>query len=582
MNILGLSAYYHDASACLMRDGQVVAAVHEERFSRARFDADLPRASVRYCLQAGGIGIDEVDIVAYYENPRTKLGRQIWASLPAFPSRDPAALYKLDAARPEREIRELLGYEGEIYWSTHHLSHAASAYYFSGFAESAVLTVDGVGEWQTTTYGVGRGRDLEIFDSVDYPDSLGLLYAALTDYLGFAVNSDEYKVMGLAAYGKATLADKVSAMVEVGPAGQYRLNPAFFDFTRPDSMFTDAVVEHFGCPKRVPESEIETFHEDLAASLQTVLEEVLLDKAAYLHERTGSSRLCFAGGVALNVVANARILRDGPFEELFVQPAAGDAGTALGAAALAHLAHSEQPVTPLAHVYLGPSYDSDITDVLGAGDAVFQSFDDEDELCREVAGRLAAGEVVGWFQGRMEFGPRALGARSILADPRGEGTRDRINALVKMRESFRPFAPAVLHDRVAEHFELDRPSPYMLETCKVISPIPMPAITHVDATARVQTVHEETNPRFWKLIRAFDDITGCPIVLNTSFNLRGEPIVCTPPQALLCFIRSNMDALVLGNHVLTRSGLPATWIDWFAGTRPEPSSAISETVYTFL
>lgn len=583
MIILGISAYYHDASACLMRDGELVAAIQEERFSRARFDADLPRASVRYCLKAAGLSLSDIDVVAYYENPTSKLARQIWSALPEFPTSDPAALFKLDASRPKREIRELLGYDGPIYWAGHHRSHAASAYYFSGYDHAAVLTMDGVGEWETASYGVGCGAELDLFETIEYPHSLGLLYAAITDYLGFAVNSDEYKVMGLAAYGKPTMTDAVRELVTEGEAGQFFLNLEYFDFNSHRSMYTEKLVELLGRPRRVPESDIGPFHQDLAASVQSVLEEILLAKVRYLHERVPTPNLCLAGGVALNVVANSRILREGPFEALFVQPAAGDAGTALGAAALAHYAmKGSGPVQPLRHVYLGPDYGGEIRRLFAAGDADAQEFEDEGALCAEVASRLAAGQVIGWYQGRMEFGPRSLGSRSILADPRGEHTRDRINATVKMRENFRPFAPAVLAEHASEHFDLSAPSPYMLETCQVVSNIDMPAITHVDGSARVQTVHQDTNFRFWRLIRAFEALTGCPILLNTSFNLRGEPIVCTPAEAVLCFIRSDMDALVMGDFVLDRKGVPPAWIEWFHTTSPRPGNAISETVYTFL
>jgi carbamoyltransferase len=555
VNIVGLSAYYHDSASCLLQDGQLVSAAQEERFSRVKHDARLPVAAFRYCLDEGGIDVLDVDAVAYYESPPKKLSRQLSAGAPG----RSADLCSLDALRPEREIRERLGFEGRILTFDHHLSHAASSFFFSGFDEAAVLTVDGVGEWATTTYGAGRGARLELFEEVRFPHSLGLFYATVTSYLGFAVNSGEQKVMGLAPYGQPRYAGALRGVLRAGKDGQYALDMDYFDFVSGERMYSARLCELLGRAPREPESEITAFDEDVAASLQVVLEEVLLEKAAYLGGRVGSKNLCLAGGVALNCVANGRILREGPFERLFVQPAAGDAGGALGAAALAHVELTgERPSAErLSHVYLGPSYDDDaVAELLGAAGVEAAHFRGrEAELLEAAAERLEAGKVLGWLQGRMEFGPRALGARSLLADPRDPGMRDRLNRLVKKREAFRPFAPSVLAEEASAHFELDHPSEFMLETCAVRSPLSLPAVTHVDGSARPQTVDARHAPRFAGLLRAFARRTGCPVLVNTSFNVRDEPIVCSPMDALNCMADSEIDSLVIGDFIVERAVL---------------------------
>lgn len=589
LNILGISAHYHDAACCLLRDGELIAAAEEERFSRTKHDPRLPWRAFRFCLEQGGITLSDVDCVAYYENPVKKLSRQIWMTL--HPEASDAIrrsfLNRLPhhAGRVEREIRQALGYTGRLEIFDHHHSHAASSFFYSGFQEAAVLTLDGVGEWATTTFGKAAGSAVELFEEVDFPNSLGLLYSALTSYLGFEVNDGEYKVMGLAPYGEPRYVDQVRKLVTRGEAGQYRLNLEYFDFLRRDRMYSDRLVELFGAPPRPPESELLGFHQDVARSVQWVLEEILLDMVAYLHTRVPSRNLCMAGGVALNCVANSRILRDGPFSELFVQPAASDAGGCLGAAALAHVRLTgERPAQGrLTHMYWGPSASVDDIAVLLAGTPL-QALDYRgrpEELLAATADRLAAGKVVGWFQGRMELGPRALGARSILADPRDEGMRDRINALVKMREGFRPFAPAVLGDQAQAHFAIDHPSPFMLETCQVTSPFDLPAITHVDRSARLQTVDPEASPRFAALLARFAARTGCPILLNTSFNMRGDPIVCTPEDALLCFARSRIDTLVLEDFVVDRESIPPAWSEFVTVSQPA-APGIGFKVYTFL
>jgi carbamoyltransferase len=589
-NVIGISTGYHDSACSLLQDGLIVAAAQEERFSRVKNDKSFPVRSFAYCLKEAGITIADVDCVGYYEDPCLKLGRQIWMGLmPDIPAeRHESILNRLTAVHPRQMIRDILGYEGPVEVFDHHYSHAASSYYFSGFEDAAILTVDGVGDWATTTYGHGKGAHIGRFEQVDFPDSLGFFYSAITGYLGFEVNEGEYKVMGLAPYGEPEYADRIRKLVEVTSEGQYRLNMKYFGFLTADSMYTQELVDLLGQPPRIPESELTQFHMDVARSAQVVLEEIMLEKTRYLHTKVPSENLCMAGGVALNVVANGRCLREGPFKRLFVQPAAGDAGGAVGAAALAHvrLTGESPAVKELEHVYLGPAYGAPyVYKLLNDSSAKFEDFRGrEDKLIEYTAERLIEGKVIGWCQGRMEFGPRALGARSILADPRRPEMQDRINALVKMRENFRPFAPAVLESEAQEHFDLDHPSPFMLETCQVISPIDLPSVTHLDGSARIQTVKAETNRRFAALLEEFYRRTGCPVILNTSFNLRGEPIVCTPYDALLCFIRSHIDLLVVGDFVLDRAGMPSFWE--VAGLRheakPDPNRVVEHSVYTLL
>jgi carbamoyltransferase len=583
--VVGISAHFHDAACCILRGGELLAAAEEERFTRIKHDPSIPRNAFRYCLEAAGLTITDVDCVGYYEDPICKLDRQLWMGLPQVPPISRPALFRLDASRPEREIRELLGWDGPIEFFEHHRSHAASAYYFSGFDDAALFTVDAVGEWATASYGRAAGSDLELFEEVRFPDSLGLLYSTITAYLGFEVNDAEYKVMGLAPYGTARYVDKIRELIQVLDGGQFRLNLRYFDFLKGVRMFSDELCELFGNPPREPESELTDFVKDVACSLQVVLEEILLEKAGWLREQVDSRNLCMAGGVALNCVAVERIVSSHLFEHVFVQPAASDAGGALGAAALAHVRLTgERPSrAPLRHVFTGPEFTADEVELLlRSAPAAVQDFRGrQDELIETIAGRLAGGQVVGWLQGRMEFGPRALGNRSILADPRDPSMRERINSLVKKREAFRPFAPAVIEERVGEHFAMDRPAPFMVETCRVRSPLDLPAVTHVDGSARIQTV-DDSNPRFRRLLESFERLTGCPILLNTSFNLRGEPIVCTPVDALICFIRSDIDCLVLEDSVLERPGLPASWLEWFRRVGPGLPAGVSEQVYSLL
>lgn len=558
MNIIGISAHFHDSACCLLKDGDLVAAAEEERFTRRKHDPRIPTEAFLYCLREGELEITDIHAVAYYESPVKKAARQLWTAA-THPHVTSNILQRVDPTRPEHELREQLGYDGPVLWFEHHQSHAAAAYYFSGFRDAALLTVDGVGEWASTTYGAASDGLMTFFEEVQFPHSLGLLYSAMTAYLGFDVNDAEYKVMGLAPYGKPRYTGKLQQLLRSSERGQFQLNLDYFDFANEDCMHTPALVELFGHPPRTPEGEIEPFHQDLAHSLQIVLQDTLLQKTRYLQSRTGADNLCLSGGVALNCVANGMLRREAPFKDIFIPPAASDAGSSLGAAALAHLQLCGRmlPRKRLPHSYLGPQFSNpEIARVLNCAGIEPLYFPDEESLLEDVAVRLAAGRVVGWLHGRMEFGPRALGARSILADPRVPDMRERVNRLIKKREAFRPFAPAVLEERASEHFEGHHPTPFMLETTQVCSALALPAITHTDGSARVQTVSESISPRFWRLLKTFERLTGCPVLLNTSFNLRGEPIVCSPKDALLCFANAGLDALVLEDYVIPREALP--------------------------
>jgi carbamoyltransferase len=584
VNVIGISFGYHDSACCLLQDGQLVAAAQEERFSRIKNDKAFPAAAFRYCLDHAALTIADIDCVAFYENPGVKLGRQLWMGM--LPSSAPNRRALIQARAlwtvPE-EIQLLTGFDGAIEIVDHHLSHAASAFFYSGFKEAAVLTVDGVGEWQTTTYNSAQRAEITCLDSVDFPDSLGLFYSAVTGYLGFEVNEGEYKVMGLAPYGQPRYTGQIREMIKEGPLGSFQLNLRYYSFLEADLMFSDDLIELLGMPPRHPGSDITQFHMDVARSAQVVLEEILLAKVRYLHGIAPSDNLCMAGGVALNVVANSRCLNEGPFKHLFVQPAAGDAGGCLGAAAVAHVRRTgTRPCQQrLRQIYLGPANDSDETwKALNSSGVSFKDYrGNTPGLLEHVVDRLVEGKVVAWVSGRMEFGPRSLGARSILADPRRPEMQERINRVVKQRESFRPFAPAVLEEFAAEHFALDHPSPFMLETCQTISPIQLPGVTHVDGSARIQTVTPAANSRFAALLEHFHQCTGCPILLNTSFNLRGEPIVCTIHDAISTFGRSMMDVLVLDDFLVERSDIPAMWRNFGRGARRNEQDY---AVYTML
>jgi carbamoyltransferase len=572
VNVLGISCFYHDAAAALLRDGQLVAAAQEERFTRRRHDPDLPRQAVAYCLREAGIGIEDVDYVAFYDKPFLKFERILLTYLATFPRSLPSFSKAIPVWLKEKLwipglIARELGYRGEVLFAEHHQSHAAAAFLPSPYEEAAILTVDGVGEWATSTQAVGRGTGIEMIREIRFPHSLGLLYSAFTYYLGFKVNSAEYKVMGAAPYGEPKHYDRIlEELVDLREDGSFRLDMRYFAYDYGLTMTNDRFAALFGHPRREPEAPIEQFHWDCAASIQKVTEEILLRMVRDLHSRTGMRNLVMAGGVALNCVANGRIVREGPFEQLWVQPAAGDAGSALGAALLVQNTVLGEPRRfRMDHAFWGPSWsDDEIRHWLDERGIPYRALA-RDEMLRETARQLDQEQaVVGWMQGRMEWGPRSLGMRSILADPRNRENWRRVNLKIKFRESFRPFAPAVLADRAGEWFELDRESPYMLLVCQVRPGREIPAVTHVDGSARVQTVTRETAPAFYDLIAEFERRTGCPVLVNTSFNVRGEPIVCSPEHAYRCFMRTDMDVLVLGNHLLLKGEQPKLQedVDW--------------------
>ncbi|MBI4865907.1 MAG: hypothetical protein HY816_03050 [Candidatus Wallbacteria bacterium] len=565
--ILGISCFYHDAAAALLADGVPVAAAEEERFTRKKHDASFPVHAIRHCLSRAGIESQELDWVVFYEKPILKLDR-IFST---FLSTWPWSLNTFVTAMPpflkrklmvERHVRQALGWDGPILYSDHHLSHAASAAFFSGLERTAVLTVDGVGEWASAAgWKAGPGELSQLWE-LRFPHSPGLLYTAFTQYLGFRVNSAEYKVMGLAPYGRPVYRDMIlDRIVRLRPDGSFRLELELFEFTWGRRMVGERFARLFGRPARDPESpDLEQFHMDVASSIQAVLDEIVGRMALDLMERTSLDSLCLAGGVALNCVANERARRRTGARGFFVQPAAGDAGGALGAAAVVdRLFLGNGPRPALQHVYLGPDFSqAEIDRVLAEQGAVSRRLE-PDELVRSVAQQLELGRVIGWFQGAMEFGPRALGNRSILADPRPAGMREKLNAKIKFREGFRPFAPAVPLEEAPRWFGDTPESPYMLLTAQVSAGlVPIPAVTHVDGSARLQTVRQTANPLFHALLQEFGRRTGVPILVNTSFNVRGEPIVCTPLDAWRCFMSSGLDDLVLGDRLLRKEDQPAT------------------------
>jgi carbamoyltransferase len=558
--ILGISCYYHDAAACLMRDGEIVAAAQEERFTRKRHDQDFPVNAIKYCLREAGITIDQVDHVGFYDKPLIKFER----ILEQYVATWPRSFLSFHKAIPlwlrqklwiPHTIKKELGYEGDVLMIEHHLSHAASAYTVSPFDEAAIITVDGVGEWATSTMGHGQGKDIHLFREIRFPHSLGLLYSALTYYLGFKVNSAEYKVMGLAPYGEPKYYDQFLELISIADDGSFKMNMKYFAYDYGLRMTNRKFEKLFGRPVREPESKLEQFHKDMAASGQKVTEEIVLRMARHVHEVTGSRNLCMAGGVALNCVANGRVLRETPFEEIYIQPAAGDAGGAVGVAAyLYNNIFGGEREHRMEHAYLGPGYSTEeIRRYLDGNDIVYTEMPDEDRLIESTVAAIEDQKVIGWFQGRMEFGPRALGSRSILADARNPKNQDVVNMKIKFRESFRPFAPSVLEEKVSDWFELDKPSPYMLLVAQVREDKrEIPSVTHVDGSARIQTVDPDTNPLYYRLIKRFDEKTGCPVIINTSFNVRGEPIVCTPHDGYMCFMRTNMDVLVMDRFIMRK------------------------------
>jgi carbamoyltransferase len=597
--ILGLSAYYHDSAACLVRDGELVAAAQEERFTRKKHDAGFPTHAVAYCLAEGGLAAGDVDYVGFYDKPLLKFERLIENYCGVAPKGLRSFLTAMPVWMKEKlftrdQIRKALGgYAGPVLFTEHHESHAASAFYPSPFPEAAVLTMDGVGEWATSSYGVGRGNDLELLAEIHYPHSLGMLYSAFTYYTGFKVNSGEYKVMGLAPYGEPRYVDAIlEKLVRLKDDGSFKLNMDYFNYVHGLTMTNGAFDRLFGGPPRAPESHLTQREMDLAASVQVVTEEIMLRMARHVHAVTGMENLCLAGGVALNCVGNGRLLREGPFRRLWIQPAAGDAGGAVGVAlaiwhkVLGNARRHRSEGDGMQGSYLGPAYsDDEIATFLASAGAVAEKLP-MPALIDRTAQLLAEEKVIGWLQGRMEFGPRALGNRSILGDPRSPRMQSVMNLKIKFRESFRPFAPSVLREELADWFELDADSPYMLLVAPVraVRRIPMsadqqrlfgieklnvprseiPAVTHVDYSARIQTVHRETNPTYHALLSRFHQLTGCPVLVNTSFNVRGEPIVCTPRDAYRCFMRTEMDHLALGPYLLDKGKQPPLRddVDW--------------------
>jgi len=593
MWILGISAFYHDSAAALIRDGEVMAAAQEERFTRIKHDSRFPSHAVRYCLEFAGLKPGELDHVVFYEKPFLKFERLLESYLAfapkglrsfqmALPLWTREKLFQKDLLTREfKRISPDLDWAGRILFAEHHQSHAASAFFPSPFDEALVLTMDGVGEWTTTSAALGSGNKLEIIREIRYPHSLGLLYSAFTYYTGFKVNSGEYKVMGLAPYGEPRYAQTIlDHLIDVKGDGSFRLNLDYFNYCTGLTMTNGKFDDLFGGPPRQPEELLTQRHMDLAASVQAVLEHVVLRMTCSLAEQTNARNLCIAGGVGLNCVANGKVLRAGRFKNLWIQPAAGDAGGAVGAALAAYHIHKNQPrklngaIDGMKGAYLGPCFDqSDVENRLRSAGAKFDTCCD-DELLDRTAEALIAGKAVGWFQGRMEFGPRALGNRSILGDARSPAMQSLLNLKVKYRESFRPFAPSVLREDVQDWFEIDADSPYMLLAADVqdrlriamtaeqqklfgidklnVPRSEIPAVTHVDYSARIQTVHAETNPRYHALISAFKERTGCPVIVNTSFNIRGEPIVCTPEDAFRCFMGTEIEVLVVGDCFLRK------------------------------
>jgi len=593
MRILGISAFYHDSAAALVEDGRLVAAAQEERFTRKKHDASFPRHAVAYCLEAAGTKLADIDHVAFYDKPFLKFERLLETYIALAPQGFRSFQMAIPLWLKEKLFqksllrKQLKEFDEEIagdrlLFTEHHLSHAASAFFPSPFEKAAVLTMDGVGEWATTSAATGEGSRLEIFQEIHFPHSLGLLYSALTYYTGFKVNSGEYKVMGLAPYGEPKYAKLIlDNLIDLKPDGSFRLDLSYFDYCTGLTMTNERFAKLFGEPVRTPDKLLTPFHMDVAASIQAVLEEAVLRLTRSLAAKTGARNLCLAGGVALNCVANGKVLRDGKFDQIWIQPAAGDAGGAVGAALAAFHQFKGQPrvagnTDGMSGAFLGPEFSqADIEHRLTAAGAHFSVLDEE-AMVEATAKALADQLAVGWFQGRMEFGPRSLGARSILGDPRSPAMQKNLNLKVKYRESFRPFAPAVLREDVADWFELDADSPYMLIVADVrndkrramtaaeqalfgidklnVSRSAIPAVTHIDYSARIQTVSVATNPLFHRLLVRFKALTGCPVLVNTSFNVRGEPIVCTPEDAFRCFMGNELDLLVVGRCVLKKTG----------------------------
>jgi carbamoyltransferase len=589
MNILGISCFYHDSAACILSDGNIVAAVQEERFTRKKHDPRFPRQAVNYCLKEAGISIVDVDYFVFYDKPFLTFDRLLMSYLSIAPKGlrswlESMPLWLGFKLHIPKIIKKETGYDGPVLYTEHHAAHAASAFYMSPFDEAAIITVDGVGEWATASYGFGKGNQITLLKELHFPDSIGLLYSAFTYFTGFRVNSGEYKLMGLAPYGKPKYKDLIlEKLVDLKEDGSIRLDLGYFDFLGGLRMTNRRFAKLFGGPPRKPETEISQREMDIAASIQAVVEECLLKIASHVKSETNQKNLCLAGGVALNCVANGRILRRGLFDDIWIQPAAGDAGGALGAVLSVwhRFLENERPdpkgVDRQKGSYLGPEYPNDDVRTFLDNNGYPYRILNTDKRAKFIAEQIADGKIVGYMAGRMEFGPRALGARSILGDPRREDTQTVMNLKIKYRESFRPFAPSVLEEKVSDYFDIDRPSPYMLLVADVQKSMQLPqpskdgmpmlerlkakrssipAVTHLDYSARLQSVNKHHKSDYHQVISEFEKLTGCAVIVNTSFNVRGEPIVCTPEDAYRCFMRTEMDVLVIENCILSKKDQP--------------------------
>ena len=566
MYILGISCYYHNSAACIIKDGEVVAAVEEERFTRKKFDDGFPSEAIDYCMEEAGITTKDLECVAFYDKTILKFERLLDnyitlspLGLKSFLNVIPKWLHKRIWVK--EEIKKHLKYNGEIIFPEHHVSHAAYAFFTSPFNESAILSVDGVGEWTTTAFGTGKNTSINLTNDIRWPHSLGLFYSAFTYFLGFRVNEGEYKLMGLASYGKPKYYDLImNNLIDVKKDGSIHLNMKYFAYTHANKMVNSKFEELFGCQVRKEDSEIEQIHFDIGASVQLVLEEILLKMVNHVHKETKLDNLCLCGGVALNGVANGRILKEGPFKKIHIPPSPGDAGSAIGCAMYAYYSifQKERNISLdkdsmiKNNVYVGPEYSNEkIEEFLKLYNIPYEKFE-HDQLLKKTVELISKQKVVGWYQGRMEWGPRALGNRSILGDPRSEKMKDILNEKIKHREKFRPFAPSILEEYTSEYFDIDISSPYMLLVAKVKKPEVIPAITHIDGTGRLQTVSKKSNPLYYNLINEFFNQTGVPVLINTSMNVRGEPIVNTPEHAFSMLLKTDMDAIVMGNYLIQK------------------------------
>jgi carbamoyltransferase len=587
--VLGISCFYHDSAACLLRGGNIVAAAQEERFTRKKHDPGFPNNAVKYCLDEAGITINDIDHLAYYDKPLLTFERLLMSYLTTAPKGLRSWLQAMPSWLGQklhipRVVKKETGYQGDVLFTEHHEAHAASAFYMSPYNKAAILTVDGVGEWATASYGYGQGNEITLLKELHFPDSLGLLYSAFTYFTGFRVNSGEYKLMGLAPYGQPLYSDLIlSELIDLKKDGSIRLNQSYFDYVGGLRMTNRRFSKLFGGPPREPETEITQREMDLAASIQVVAEKIILRMVSHVHNETKLDSLCLAGGVALNCVANGRIIREGPFKNVWIQPAAGDAGGALGAALsvwhryLGNQRPNPNGVDRQTGSYLGPAYtNQEVKVFLDNNSLPFHELD-KNVRARTIGEQIARGKIVGYMAGRMEFGPRALGARSILGDPRQKDTQTVMNLKIKYRESFRPFAPTVLEDKADRYFDIDRPSPYMLLVADVkeerrlpqssrdglsmlerlkVNRSDIPAVTHLDYSARLQSVNRQDKPDYYDVIAEFEKLTGCAVIVNTSFNVRGEPIICTPEDAYRCFMRTEIDVLVIEDCILYKSEQP--------------------------